>query len=341
MANNKKFNLDEQGEELDTSSLDSMPDLKEDGDEYEIIEDNYEEFEDEEEVEAKRTLMDNIANAMNLNGKSKTIIAIALIGIIAVVLIANPFGNKEPKLDENGEPVPTFFSKIFNKSEGTETADGVAPAGEELEDTILRELETDNPGYEIFKNEDGTINLTGELDGQVHSMLYSPEGELLSEVLAGQEMVEGATVHAFTTKDGQIVESDVTPVAPAQPVGEAIIPEYQIPEDTVLMKKTEYDKSINSLNIQTITEEYDENGTPYYETYTDKLIVQYEKLPIKGKIPMLYSKVIETGETIIFPVTLEQYVDIEDKGTTVVGVDVVVMHGVTSYDDIYLVEWKK
>lgn len=344
MAKNKNVNTEEQGDELDVDSLDSLVDEEADEYEFDILDEDDEEYSEEDDrYEEKETFMNNLGSSMNLTGKSKMVISGLLIGAVVVILLFNPFGKKDTTEEASAEGTETetkqtFFQKLFGEKEPEEVAEGVAPEGEELIETIMRELETDNPGYEIVVNEDGTITLTGILEDLPHIMTYSNEGELLSELHNGVELIEGATTPAFTTDPNQ-TNSDGTAVTP--PVIGADIPEYTIPEDTVLMKKDEYDKSVNSLSAQAITEEYDENGLPYYEMLEDRFIVQYEKLPIKGKVPMLYSRVIETGEVIIFPVTLEQYMGIEDKGTTVIGVEITKMHGVTSYDNIFLVEWKK
>lgn len=343
----KKY--ESQGDRFDEESLDSIRDNGEDVDEYDPLDFDEPENEESEHDDERREKMKKATSSFNFTGKNKFILLIGLIVVIGALVIFKPLSNGDNNSSEETGESTSFMGKVkslFGKDEEPEEVQ--EPLTEE---NILLQLELDNPGYTGQKTENGSVIMTGDFEGQKHEIIYSPEGAILAEYMDGA-LIEGEDIKASLNVTEAPAEGEGTGEAtnggtettPTEnpPVKHEDIEtaKYEIPEDKVLVNKADFNRSTLSQPIQSISETFDEDGNPLSETWRDKFIVKYEKLPLRGPSPQIFSTVIETGEKIIFPITLEQYVSIADTGTTVLEVQVTSMHGVKAYDSIILDNWK-
>lgn len=210
--------------------------------------------------------------------------------------------------DEAGKPVEGGGEGGEEGAEAVDTSDPVA--------MMMADLQEYYPNYEIVRD-DGTqtINITGIHEGQNHKVVMDFEANILEDEL---------------TPVGQSVSSE----------GGA---EGEPKKDTVEVKESIYKKSLISKDVQTMSKPVEESADGFSEmvvTNRERVIVEYEKLPIQGKFTTLYAVVLDTGEELIFPVTLEQYATLPNKGSNVVEITRAEGYGVSTINSVDLVNWQ-
>lgn len=339
LDDNKKNNLgetsddvflnepEEQTGEFDSDSLSTLSDEE---DEYED-DGSYDSFEEEaeyeeEEYEKEPSKFKQMTSSINLDPKVKVGIVVGLLAIIGIVFFTSSSTFKEN--DGNG-----VFSSLFGASEEEKEAKLLE---EKPELALAEELKKAYPDYAFTHDEEKKqFILAGAVETGEHILTYDYEGTLITEMLNGKAV--GAEEPAEETAPAtEVAEGEKAPAegekAPAEEVNKNM---QEVPENSMVIKKSAYRKSTLGLPEQQIRPD-DENSS----ASTEKLIVNYEKLPLKGRIPLLYCRVADTKEKLIFPITIEQYMQIEDVGITVIEVEVTMAYGVTTYSYPTLVDWK-
>lgn len=315
-----------QGDKLDPSSLDieGGGELEEEG------------YGEQPEVEAINEEDERNLPYYESPNNNKFLIAV-LVSAVAVLIIFFMYFNKDSSettpSSQDGEK--SFISSILSFGKDDAVSEEVTEnlEGENLVDTIMLELQVDYPEYTIALNaETNLIEVIGvNLDGMEHSIYYSAEGVIVDELVNGTSILNQDVDLVANTSSEAIL-------TPEEKVAQANSKDAVTGEDLVTIKLTDFNKTYLSLDKQQIVEKYNEYGGVDQENYTERLIVQYEKLPLRGKLPVIYAVVIESGEKVIFNPTLEEYMSLEQKGTTVLEVEVTKMHGVESYDRIQIYE---
>ncbi|MER2114318.1 MAG: hypothetical protein ABS904_01015 [Solibacillus isronensis] len=310
--------------------------------EEDIIEDEY--YQEPNYMEEDETGGDEevkkLSSKINLS-KNGMLIALGVVAVlIAVVLFTGKLPIPKLSLGGGGDADSGIASGLLGSYDEAAESEGGEEGGageDNLVDLIIKDLKDYYPDYDITNDEElEQIVAVGTMeDGQAHKLVLDYNGETVEELIGDSAIVE--------TADGTIVEE---PATPAQTEGQA-----QAQPDTVQVPLSEYNKYPLSKKAQPFDDEavaasaddeyYDEEFTPSVETTTERLIVEYERLPIKGTTAMVYSKALETGEEIIFAVTLRQYANLGPKGTTVVELTRSTGYGVKTIDKVNLVKWKE
>lgn len=327
----------QQTEEFDRSSLDTLPDQDDEyGDDFIDDEDDFiddsDEDEGQDELEHKPSFMDRITGGMNLTSK-KSLIILGAIALTAVILfVFSPLKSVFDKGEETAEGEVeeesggSFFSKIGDFFSSETEEDQIDIAVEVPTDVLefVEQHKLEYPDYEYTYNEmDGSITFTGlNADGVYHDLIYDIDKNLIAEYVDGVE----------------VFNNIVQEPAPEEVVQQPAVVEGE--GETVSIDKTTYNNSTISLPLQNPKGEYDEYQNPIETVSKKRLIVQFYKLPLNGKVPMIKALVAESDEVIIFPVTLTQYVELPDKGSTVIEMTVTEGHGAIGYSDIQLVNWQ-
>lgn len=308
--------------------------------EQEIIDEYYQEqnYMDEPETGGDEEVK-KLSSKINLSRNGMLIAIGVVVVLIAVVLFTGKLPIPKLSLGGGGDAESGIASGLLGSYDEASEGSGEEGGGGEdnLVDLIINDLEDYYPDYEITKDDElQQITAVGVMeDGQAHKMVLDYEGETVEELIGDSAIVEN--------EDGTVTEQ---PVEPTQAEGQAQAPA----PDTVQVPIAEYNKYPISKKAQPFDdaaategadEEYYDDFAPSVETTTERMIVEYERLPLKGTTAMVYSKSLETGEEIIFSVTLRQYANLGTKGTTVVELTRSTGYGVKTIDKVNLVKWKE
>lgn len=263
------------------------------------------ELDDLEEGQSKKSFFSKFIPSFNVSpekgNRIKGGIILALIVTVALVAFLNPFKDKATDTATDG---------VSTEQGPNDAPPAVLPTPEEIEQTLKQTYQ----GYEV-KRDDATQSfiVTQAQDGSVHKVIVSFEGNTVSD-----ELLDGTT------------GAQATP-PPTDSAGST-----SADGKTVAVNKQEFDESILALPVQNLNQSGGD-----FEVTPVKYIVAYKKLPLHGKIPFIYTQVIDSGEKIIFPIKFEEYQKIADKGTTIVEANLIKNQGVQIYEEVRLVEWRE
>lgn len=248
-----------------------------------------------------------LTKGINFSNKGM-LIALLVVGALIVYFF---FGGKL------GLPSLPSFGSEEDAEQGTasEIVSGESGDADDAVSYIISDLSEYYPGYDITRDDEAqTVTALGELEGQPHKLVLNFDGEYLEETLGDSKL----------TDEGQPVEEEAV---------------TEKGDDNVTIPISEFNKSSLSQPKQEYVESNPDDVSEI-NTYGERVIVQYEKLPVLGTNLTIYSKVIETGEVIIFNVTLAQYSKLEKEGTTVLHLTRSEGNNIKVIDSVNLVNWQ-
>lgn len=291
-----------------------------------IEEDEYQEQitydEDNKDVEdAKSQQMEKASKSFNLSKGAVIATILVLTAVIIVVFVFKPFSG------EGGEgfSVGKFFGK------GGSVADDVLGGNstKSYADSLIEYLE----GYTVEDKGDGTYLVKGEKEGKPHEMTYDSNFNMLSEkigdTVTNYELDEETGERVPTTA---LTEGNVSTPETSSEIVEG--------DNMVKVDRWSYEHSQLGMPVTNLKLEYDENGVLIAESYDDKYIVEYTRLPIRGHTAQVHVKIMETDIQLIFNVSIDNYLKLSDSGASLITARVTEVGGQKMFSNIRFDEWK-
>lgn len=274
---------------------------------------------DEEDVRSQQ--MQKASSSFNLSKGAVIATIIILTVAILIIFVFKPFSGG----DGEGFSIGKFFGR-----DGS-IADDVLGGNstKSYADSLIEYLE----GYTVEDKGDGTYLVKGEKDGQPHEMTYDSNFNMLSEKLG-----ENLTTYEVDEATGERVPT--TPLTEGNVSTTDTSSEIVEGDSMVKVDRWSYEHSQLGMPVTDLKFEYDENGVLIAESYDDKFIVEYTRLPIRGHTPQVHVKIMETDIQLIFNVSIDNYLKLSDTGASLITARVTEVGGQKMFSNIRFDEWK-
>lgn len=294
-------------------------------DENEIFDEYSEEIETDEnnEDEQARESMGNALSSFKLSSGAIIATVVVLVLIILAIVFFKPFSGDNA--DGTGFSIGKFFGR--DGSLGSDVLGDNSTLS--YADSLIQYLE----GYTVADNGDGTYTVEGMKDDLKHIMIYDGDFNIITETIG-----DNTTEYVLDEETGERV--------PSSPLTESntIVPEQNAEivegEDMVKVDRWNYEHSQLGMKPVDLNVEYDANGIAVAQTYEDRFIVEYTKLPLRGHTAQVFVKIMDTDTELIFNIGINSYLKLEESGASMISAKVTEIGGQKLFHDVKFTKWK-